>query len=109
MLGSMKKVWKICLCFILLITLLSGCSKDKKSKETTLEQTEVEKAPITFTYWSADTTAGQMDDGYKSPVSQKIKELTGVTLEKEFAIGDPREKLSFMAASGEFMLWSILI
>jgi putative aldouronate transport system substrate-binding protein len=102
MLGSMKKVLKICLCFILLITLLSGCGKDKKSKETTLEQSQEDKMPITFTYWSADTTAGQMDDSYKSPVSQKIKELTGVTLEKEFAIGDPREKLSFMAASGEY-------
>lgn len=96
----MKKVFTLSLCLMIFTALISGCSKDKKVIS------EVggtgEKTPITFTYWSADTTAGQLDDGYKSPVSQKIKELTGVTLEKEFAIGDPREKLSFMAASGEY-------
>lgn len=57
---------------------------------------------VTFTYWSADTTAGQNDDNYESPVSQEIKKITGVTIDKEFAVGDPSEKLSFMAASGEY-------
>lgn len=57
---------------------------------------------ITFTYWSADTTAGQNDDDYQSPVSQEILAQTGVTIDKEFAVGDPSEKLSFMAAAGEY-------
>ncbi len=98
--GFMKKVLALSLCLMMLTALISGCSK---GKETLSDEGKTEdKAPVMFSYWSADTTAGQMDDGYKSPVSQKIKELTGVTLEKEFAIGDPREKLSFMAASGEY-------
>lgn len=101
MLGFMKKVLVFFLCLMLLTVLFSGCSKDEESITTDAEKSDG-KTPFTFTYWSADTTAGQLDDSYKSPVSQKIKELTGVTLEKEFAIGDPREKLSFMAASGEY-------
>lgn len=86
----------------------SGASNTETTESTTTESgTEAEEAgpvvgEMTFSYWSADTTAGQLDDGYQSPVSQTIKEITGVTLEKEFAIGDPREKLSFMAASGEY-------
>ena len=110
MLGAMKKVLSLGLCFILLITLVSGCGK-REGKEKAVQGSEVttntgsaetKVTPTTFSFWSADTTAGQMDDEFKSPVSQKIKELTGVTIKKEFAIGDPREKLSFMAASGEY-------
>lgn len=111
MLRSKKRVIALCMCLILLATFMGGC-KDKDSEETSVK-TESDSTgessgdntkitPMTFNFWSADTTAGQMDDGFKSPVSQKIKELTGVTLNKEFAVGDPREKLSFMAASGEY-------
>jgi len=116
MLGSKRRLLALGLCIILLLTLVSGCNKkkdDEKSVQETGTETKegteakdgtdkAELAPVTFSFWSADTTAGQMDDGFQSPVSQKIKELTGVTLNKEFAIGDPREKLSFMAASGEY-------
>ncbi len=105
MLRSMKKILVLSLCLILLTTLISGCNKDKGSKETSTQKTENNDnaiTPMTFSYWSADTTAGQMDDGNQSPVSKKIKELSGVTIEKEFAVGDPREKLAIMAASGEY-------
>lgn len=115
MLRFMKQLLTLCICMVLVITVMSGCSKGN-DQETATQETGGEKetgdntesgdnagiTPTTFTFWSADTTAGQIDDGFKSPISQKIKELTGVTLEKEFAIGDPREKLSFMAASGEY-------
>jgi len=97
----------------LTVGLLAGCGKKDESSQQTEnvatkngEETkggdDAKIEEITYTYWSADTTAGQLDDGYESPVSQKIKEITGVTLDKEFAIGDPREKLSFMAASGDY-------
>ena len=104
MLESKKKLLALGMCIILLISLVSGCNK-KIEEEKSVQQTgsnKISETPMTFSFWSADTTAGQMDDGFKSPVSQKIKELTGVTLEKDFAVGDPREKLSFMAASGEY-------
>lgn len=80
--------------------------EDKKSETTTDSAGSDTSAPLigdmTFTYWSADTTAGQNDDDYQSPVSQTMKSVTGVTIDKEFAVGDPSEKLSFMAASGEY-------
>ncbi len=109
MLRSMKKIVTAGLCFVMVITLLGGC-KQSAEKETGVQKAEsstgksdgAEKTPITFTYWSADTTAGQMDDGNKSPVSKKIAELSGVTVDKEFAVGDPREMLAIMAASGEY-------
>jgi len=104
MLDSMKKVLVIGLCLVLITSLMGGCGKKEEVKQTDAQKTESGTGitPVTFTYWSADTTAGQMDDDYKSPVSKKMQELTGVTLEKEFAVGDPREKLSIMAASGEY-------
>lgn len=44
------------------------------------------------------------DDQFKSPVSQKIKELTGVTLEIEYAPNQAavRDKIQIMAASGDY-------
>lgn len=102
-----KKVVVLIMIMSLLGVVFTGCGKAATTKggsETTTD-TEANSSVVenaTFTYWSADTTAGQLDDNYQSPVSQTIKSLTGVTLEKEFAIGDPREKLSFMAASGEY-------
>lgn len=120
----MKKLQKavvVLLTLVMTLTLFAGCAKDAEkgatdsgaTDSTGTEATEesagtnaegpVVGGEMTFSYWSADTTAGQLDDGYKSPVSQTIKDVTGVTLEKEFAIGgDPSEKLSFMAASGEY-------
>lgn len=58
--------------------------------------------PITLTMYSVETNA--YPDNYESPVAQKIKELTGVTLEVEFAISQDagKEKLSLMAASGDY-------
>jgi len=105
MLQKLKKIMTLMMVMTVLASFFSGCSKEEATVETQTSQEGSEttlNAPITFSYWSADTTAGQLDDGYKSPVSQEIKRLSGVTLEKEFVIGDPREKLSFMAASGEY-------
>ncbi len=104
-----KKMTSLLLVMILGVSLLAGCSKDVVEEESanaetgsTTETSKTKQEEVTFTYWSADTTAGQFDDQFASPVSQTIKALSGVTLEKEFAVGDPREKLSFMAASGEY-------
>ncbi|GKX31796.1 ABC transporter substrate-binding protein [Vallitalea longa] len=104
-----RKKFILVICFLMVFSVFTGCGKKEDTeKELSSESTkdiadEKDKnEEKTFTYWSADTTAGQLDDKYNSDVSRKIKELTGVTLRKEFAVGDPREKLSFMAASGEY-------
>lgn len=117
-----QKIIAVVLMMTLAISLFAGCAKDDKKDESGAssktetndkdadggsDATESTDGPVvgedvTFSYWSADTTAGQLDDEYQSPVSQEILSQTGVTIEKEFVIGDPREKLSFMAASGEY-------
>lgn len=112
----LKKGVALLLVLALSVVLFVGCDSDDvdgnsegsaegKKTDSNGETVSGEQGLIgdmTFTYWSADTTAGQNDDEYQSPVSQEMKSVTGVTLDKEFAVGDPSEKLSFMAASGEY-------
>lgn len=57
-------------------------------------------SPITITMFSSQPNT-QWED-MESPVGQKIKELTGVTLKPDYPVGDPMQKLSLMAASAEY-------
>jgi len=59
-----------------------------------------DKSPITFKMY-----AGQPNSNYEnmeSPVGRKITELTGVKLKIEYVAGDEKQKISLMAASGEY-------
>ena len=96
---------------IMLMVSLVGCGKKAPSssimpKESPEISDEGAKAvvedPITFTLFSSDGTAAQQWDDYESTVSQKLKELTGVTIDAEFAVGDPGEKISLMVAGGDY-------
>ena len=86
--------------FILSICLVGSAGSSKLVKP--LKPTPEAKKPITLTMYSAETNPN--DDGFKSPVAQKIKELTGVTLKIEYAIaqGAGQQKLQLMAASGDY-------
>ncbi|TLS53720.1 ABC transporter substrate-binding protein [Paenibacillus antri] len=56
--------------------------------------------PVTFTAFFSDPNpnwSNMQDD-----VSKILKEKTGVTLEAEFGISDPAQKISLMAASGQY-------
>ena len=58
--------------------------------------------PATLTVYIGEVNPN--DDQFKSPVSQKIKEITGVTLEIEYAPNQAavRDKIQIMAASGDY-------
>lgn len=57
--------------------------------------------PITFTMFLGEP--GPNADGFQSPVAKEIQRQTGVTLEIEYVVtGDETEKLSLMAASGDY-------
>lgn len=56
--------------------------------------------PITLTMFSADMNTNY--ENMKSDVGKKITELTGVTLEIDYPVGDPKQKISLMAASNEY-------
>lgn len=55
--------------------------------------------PITYTVFVRDPGVAPADD---NPVIKKIQELTGVTLEFEFLVGDLDQKLGVMIAGGDY-------
>ncbi|MCM3786307.1 ABC transporter substrate-binding protein [Neobacillus mesonae] len=64
------------------------------------KDTSNDTSPITFTFFGADTSPNwnRMQDA----VGQKITETTGVTLNAEFAMDGGNDRISLMAASGEY-------
>lgn len=59
-----------------------------------------ELKPITFTYFSEDSSTNW--NNMKDEVGKVITEKTGVTLDAEFAVGDPVQKISLIAATGNY-------
>lgn len=56
--------------------------------------------PITFTYFSEDSSTNW--NNMNDEVGKVITEKTGVTLDAEFAVGDPVQKISLIAATGNY-------
>ncbi|MDY7222475.1 ABC transporter substrate-binding protein [Halalkalibacterium halodurans] len=82
------------------IIVLTGCSQS-----TSTNDQESSDEPVTFTLFSADPHTQW--DNMESPVNQKIVEATGVTLEGEFDVNGGDQKISLMAASGDYpdLIW----
>jgi putative aldouronate transport system substrate-binding protein len=108
----MRKVFSLVLAGIMGLSLMSGCgsSQDSVNSASTGSTTASGSnsassglEPITFTMYSVEVDP-YPDTGFKSPVAQEIKKKTGVTLEIENAISSDagKQKLSLMAASGEY-------
>lgn len=105
----MKRVSCIILSMIMIMAFISGCSnsnqvaeKTNEIIETATKSTGIAKLePITITAFN-QTSLGDKDDEFKSPVAQKIKEATGVTLDIEYAVGDYTQKVAVMIASEDF-------
>lgn len=119
----MKRYLNLLLILLLITGLLIGCGKGNEAtsenqdsttanvendnndnaaeNDSEEETTEMSKEPITFTMYCVDPNPNY--DEFQSPVAQKIKELTGVTLEIEYEMGsDPKQRLGIMAASGDY-------
>ncbi len=74
----------------------------KESEEEATQATEEPEEtlePITFTMFSGDQAQAPTED---NPVVLKVRELTGVTIEFEFLVGDLFEKMGVIIASGDF-------
>ncbi|MBD3922298.1 extracellular solute-binding protein [Paenibacillus sp. PR3] len=88
------------------VVALTGCSSNKGSSTT--EGTHAEEGstsgtslkPITLTYFSEDSSTNW--NNMKDEVGKVIAEKTGVTLDAEFAVGDPVQKISLIAATGNY-------
>ncbi|ADU29466.1 ABC transporter substrate-binding protein [Evansella cellulosilytica] len=70
--------------------------------EGTTEDVELEGdlEPITFSLFAADNNPNW--NGMDTPVGQEILKATGVTLDADFALGDPAERIALMASSGQY-------
>ncbi|CAH1190398.1 hypothetical protein PAECIP111892_00147 [Paenibacillus auburnensis] len=84
---------------------LAGCSGNNGS--TAGEGSNAEDSssgtdlkPITLTYFSEDGSTNW--NNMKDEVGKIITEKTGVTLDAEFAVGDPVQKISLIAATGNY-------
>ncbi|MCM2674184.1 ABC transporter substrate-binding protein [Alkalicoccobacillus plakortidis] len=80
---------------IVLIAGVTGCSKDSANVED-----EDPDGDITLSLFGADMHSQW--DNMESPVSQIVKEETGVTLNAEFDVNGGDQKISLMAASGDY-------
>lgn len=77
---------------------LAGCQNDSASKKVDLDKEST--GPVSFTLFSADPHPQW--DKMESPVSKKVKEETGVSLEAEFDVAGGEQKIPLMIASGEY-------
>jgi putative aldouronate transport system substrate-binding protein len=79
----------------------SGCAKKEEVKpdDKAPATTEMDKSPITFTFYNAD---GNAPDDFTNPVAKAITEKTGVTLKIDYPVGGNTQRIPLMIASGEY-------
>ncbi len=98
-----RKFAALCAAAALTAGLLSGCggSKEQPTAEEPAKSADSgDTSPVSFSFFSADPNSNwnKMQDA----VGKTITEKTGVTLDAEFAVADPSQKLSLIVASGEY-------
>lgn len=96
-----KRALIILMCIIMVASMFTGCGKtptDGKKGQDGEEKLE----PITFKFFSADAGAAGSYENFESQVSKEIQKRTGVTIETEYVVGDPKQKLSLMVAGEEY-------
>ncbi|KWX88785.1 ABC transporter substrate-binding protein, partial [Paenibacillus riograndensis] len=86
-----------------LVSTLAGCSGNDgatagEGNNAGVAGTELK--PVTLTYFSEDSSTNW--NNMKDEVGKIITEKTGVTLDAEFAVGDPVQKISLIAATGNY-------
>ncbi|MEK3733409.1 MULTISPECIES: ABC transporter substrate-binding protein [Paenibacillus] len=99
-----KKRLSLLLAIMMLATfILSACSGGNNGNSASGGDTGNEGdslEPITITYFSADSNANWVN--MQDAVGKKLTELTGVTIQAEFAVDGSNQKLPLMVASGEY-------
>lgn len=112
MTGRKQKFTMLFAALTLTLSLLAGCSgnngvdsdngKNKtEGNSSGGDQTkENDTSPITFSFFGADPNPNW--NNMQDEVSKQITKTTGVTLDAEFAVGDPAQKVALIATSGEY-------
>ncbi len=106
-----SKVLVLVLALAMMFSFVAGCGNEAandpeptKTADAPADKTaEVEETkalePITFTMFSGDQAQAPSED---NPVVKKVRELTGVTIEFEFLVGDLAQKMGVIIASGDY-------
>nr|WP_154892691.1 ABC transporter substrate-binding protein [Paenibacillus xylanexedens] len=97
MVKSIRNIPKWSVALTLSLSLLAGCSSEGATNGSSSGD---ETAPVTFTFFGADANpnwSNMQDD-----VGKEITKQTGVTLNAEFAMSDPSQRLALIAASGDY-------
>lgn len=111
------KLLSVLLVVVMLVSVISACGQQEtqepvtsnqpdtttstpaKDNELTEQPTEQKLDPITFTMFVAGPGEAPPST---NKIVKKITELTGVTLEFEFLVGDMEQKVGIMIASGDY-------
>lgn len=97
-----RKILSLFISAIMITGFISGCggsiSKNLREKITSDNQ-EIDKTPITLTFFNCDITE---DMNFDDDVAKKIKELTGVTLEIKHPVAANTQSIPLMIACGEY-------
>ncbi|MET3938002.1 putative aldouronate transport system substrate-binding protein [Paenibacillus sp. PvP094] len=97
MVKSIRNIPKWSVALTLSLSLLAGCSSEGATNGSSSGD---ETAPVTFTFFGADANpnwSNMQDD-----VGKEITKQTGVTLNAEFAMSNPSQRLALIAASGDY-------
>lgn len=98
-----KRMFTSLLVSLTLVGALAGCSGNDGSSANEGNKASGNGdslAPITLTYFSEDSSTNW--NNMKDEVGKIITQKTGVTLDAEFAVGDPVQKISLIAATGNY-------
>ncbi len=104
-----KKMFALLLVVVMAVALLSACqpitpvapAAPTKAPDAPVDTTPAEKTlePITFTMFVAGP--GEAPPA-SNKIVKKIQEITGVTIEYEFLVGDMEQKVGIMIAGGDY-------
>lgn len=88
------------ICMIGMLILLAACQDDSKDASSDSNGETGDDGNVTLTIFDAETNPDW--ENMESPIGQKIKEETGVTIKPEFDIEGGETKIPLMIASGEY-------
>lgn len=95
------KILSLVLSLTLITSTMVGCgsTKTENTKETTTSSGEMDKSPITLTFFTCDASE---DMPFDDEVAKKITELTGVTLKISHPVAGDTQAIPLMIASGDY-------
>ncbi|MEN1988389.1 extracellular solute-binding protein [Paenibacillus hubeiensis] len=99
MTNKIRKTATLSVAAVLSLSLLAGCGSSGNA-QTTGTAGKDGSDPVTFTFFGADNNPNW--NNMQDDVGKEITKKTGVTLNAEFAISDPAQRLALIAASGEY-------